>query len=288
VTVPLGKPWGRRPALPTAVASALDDLGRLIVARPELAGAGRSLGEVLRASYSVPSDRPISAPDAEALVTSWRDGVAAFRAAPPPLDGREVRARGLAICEVLRAENPRAAGLHDAARRGRADLLSWWSEILSGHPEEVARQADALGADPDLAASVLRLSLLPALARWSEAIARHRPEGLWGRGECPNCGAAPVLAESRGLEQRRALRCGLCAADWFGDRMRCPFCGETDHRAFRSRFVEGEQDRYRLVHCDGCGLALKVVSTLAALTAPGLVVAELATVHLDLIADEGY
>jgi FdhE protein len=284
--VPLGKPWGRRPAPPADLAAALEDLGRLVGARPELAGAGRTLGEVLRATYSVPSDRPISPPDAESLAMAGRDGVPAFRAAPPLLDCAEIRARGLAICDALRGENPRASALRDAIRRGRADLLAWWGETLAARPDEVARQADALGVDPDLAASVLRLALLPALARWSGAIAPHSPESLWERGDCPHCGAAPVLAESRGLEQRRSLRCGLCAADWPGARLRCPFCGQTDHRAFRSRYVEGEQDRHRLVHCDGCGLALKVMSTLAPLTAPGLLVAELATVHLDLIGEQ--
>ncbi len=54
---------------------------------------------------------------------------------------------------------------------------------------------------------------------------------------------------------------------------------------FHYRFVEGEQERYRLSQCDGCGFRLKVVATLAPLSPPGLLLAELVTVHLDLIAD---
>src|SRR5205823_506094 len=104
---------------------------------------------------------------------------------------------------------------------------------------------------------------------------------VWSRGECPNCGSPPGLAESRGLEQRRYWRCGLCAADWPGERLRCPFCGQTDHRNLHYRFVEGEQGRHRLALCDTCGGRLRVVATLAPVSAPGLLVVELATAHLE-------
>ncbi len=95
-----------------------------------------------------------------------------------------------------------------------------------------------------------------------------------------------MLAESRGLEQRIHLRCGLCAADWPGERLRCPSCGEVESKALHYSFVEGEQDRCRLAHCDTCLYDWKVVSTLTALSAPAMIVADLATVHLDLLADD--
>ena len=112
---------------------------------------------------------------------------------------------------------------------------------------------------------------------------RHRPEGAWRRGDCPNCGEPPLLAESRGLEQRRFLRCGLCAADWPADRLRCPSCGESDPRALRTLDVEGQEGKARLVRCGSCGSGLKVASTFAPFTAPGLLVADLATIHLDFL-----
>jgi FdhE protein len=131
--------------------------------------------------------------------------------------------------------------------------------------------------------SVLRLALLPALARFAEPLAPLFLGISWTRGDCPNCGQIGTLAESRGLEQRRFLRCGLCAGEWPGDRLRCSFCGETDPQALHYRFVEGDRDRHRLALCDRCGGGLKVVSTLMPLSPPGMLVAELDTVHLDLI-----
>ncbi len=53
--------------------------------------------------------------------------------------------------------------------------------------------------------------------------------------------------------------------------------------SLRSLYVVGEESRYRLVVCDSCEFRLKVVSTLGPLSAPGLLVAELATAHLDFV-----
>jgi hypothetical protein len=276
-------PFARREEpTPPALAAALSDLDRLATDRPELAAAGLSLAAVLRASFLVPPpELPVHA-DPSLIVAAWRAGMPAFRAgdSPPALDRDDLRARALAVLETLRAENPLARPFLKALRDGSADPHAWALEALADRPEAVDEQAGAIGVDPALARSVLRLALLPPLSRLSGALAPLRPEGLWTRGDCPHCGSPPVLAESRGLEQRRFWRCGLCAADWEGERLRCPFCGETDHRRLHYRYAEGEQDRYRLSLCDACAGRLKVISTLTPIPAPGLLVVELMTVHL--------
>jgi hypothetical protein len=280
--------WPRRgkaePAPPEP--PALADLERLIAARPELAWAGRTLARVLRAAFRDPVAEPPPHADPELIVDAWRAGVPAFRAgeSPPWIDPDGLRTRAVAVCEALGGDNPHAGPLRAAFLDGSADLHAWALEALGDGPDAAGERAEALGLDPALARSVLRLALLPALARHAERLAGLRAEGMWARGACPNCASPPVLAESRGLEQRRFWRCGLCAADWPGDRLRCPFCGETDHRQLRYRFVEGQQDRERLALCDSCGGALPVVATLSPLTPPGLLVAELQTAHLGMLA----
>jgi FdhE protein len=282
---PLDRLFGRRAEFPATLITALADLDRLIGERPELTTAGRSLAACLRAAFSEPPTESVPAPDPEPIRAAWREGVPAFRSAPPSLDRAGLNARALAVCEALRAENPSASPLHTALRRGRADLLAGWDAVRDGSPQAIEAQATASGLNPSLLGSVLRLALLPALARLAEALAPIRAEFPWSRGLCPNCGQEPVFAESRGLEQRRFLRCGLCAAEWPGDRFRCPFCGEINSHSLPYRFVEGEQNHYRLALCNGCGSSLKVVSTLVPISPPGLLVAELATIHLDLIAE---
>jgi FdhE protein len=112
---------------------------------------------------------------------------------------------------------------------------------------------------------------------------------MWGRGYCPTCGAWPVLAEQRGLEQCRYLRCGLCASSWEVDRLFCPFCTTRDFTVLGYFQVEGEEHRQRVATCDACRGYLKLRSTLTPLTTPQLLVEEIALVHLDLLAlDKGY
>jgi FdhE protein len=97
------------------------------------------------------------------------------------------------------------------------------------------------------------------------------------------------LAEFRGLEQNRFLRCGLCAADWQFPRLRCPFCDNQDHRELGFFHVEGEEGRHRAATCESCHGYVKTVSSLDRLSVPDLLVADLATLHLDLAAaDRGY
>jgi hypothetical protein len=47
-------------------------------------------------------------------------------------------------------------------------------------------------------------------------------------------------------------------------------------------FVEGQAGRYRLSICETCQGRLKVVSTIAPLSPPGMLVTELAMLHLEL------
>lgn len=267
-----------------ALAAALLDLDRLVVRRPELSSAGKSLGELLRAAFSKPvAEIPLHA-ERGLIVDAWRAGVPAFRAgnSAANIPSVDLQKRALAICEVASRENPKAVVLSKSIRDGTADLDRWAARAIAGTLET----SEIAAVDSALARSVLRLALLPALAELSERLSRFRPEVLWMGGDCPHCGGSPLLAESRGIEQRRHWRCGFCAADWRGERLRCAFCGETDHRRLHYRFVEGEQERCRLSLCDSCGGGLPVVSTLGSVSAPGLLVLELETAHLDALLDD--
>ena len=275
----------KRPDSPV-VTSALADLARLGANRPELSDASGSLGKILRAAFSEPIAEVAFEVDPELIISAWRSGISAFRVgeAPPAFDPADIKARGLSVLEAIRGDNRSAKAMITRVIDGSLDLSCWANEAVSDQAFNVDNRAQALGIDAAPARSVLRLVVLPGLERLSRKLATLRAEASWTRGDCPNCGSPPVLAESRGLEQRRHWRCGLCAADWEGERLRCPFCDETDHRKLSFIAAEGEQDRYRVSLCESCGGRLKVVATLGPLTAPGLLVAELATSHLDEVS----
>ncbi len=276
--------FGRRSEPPAALKSALDDLARLVPARPDLAGPAATLARLLSAAFLQPDPMVVPADRLEAMADARSAGLVAFQVAPPRLDGSLINSRGRALAEALAVDNPRGRDLATAIRRRRVDLAAWGAEVLAGRPEAVEAGALDLGIEPTLTSSVLRLALLPTLARVSSALEAHRPGIRADRGDCPDCGSRPLLAESRGLEQRIVFRCGLCAAEWPGERLRCPSCAEADPKALHYSFIEGEQDRFRLAHCDTCRYDWKVVATLTPLSAPALIVADLASVHLDLLA----
>ena len=278
--------WIGRPGPSPELASALGDLERLGTERPELARPARTLADLLLAAFQGTEKQPVSSRDLESLLAGWREGRPAFHTDPPRLDEAALMARMRRLVGALGTEGDAAKDFVRAIRDRRIDLEGWEENVLGGRSDEVARGAETIGIDPALASSVLRLTLLPSLARISLEIDRLRPEGTWDRGDCPNCGSRPLLAESRGLEQRIFYRCGLCAAGWPGERLRCPSCGEARSKSLHHSYVEGEQDRFRLAHCDACLYNWKVVSTLTALSAPAMIVADLATVHLDLLAED--
>jgi FdhE protein len=274
-----------------AVAEARADLDRLARERPTLAAPAALLHELL--PDLVPAERPVPAPPLtpEHARAKRAGGVPLLRGESLSLDTAAVRRRWLAACAALarRADPEQARRLEAAVRRDTVGLEELFRAVLAGQPEAVHARAEALGLDPGLTATVLRLTLLPELAAL-HAVLAPLVEGLpWGRGCCPTCGSWPLLAESRGLEQLRFLRCGLCTAEWEVPRLLCPFCGNRDHRQLGWFGAEGEEGRYRASTCDACRGYVKTVATLGPLGAAGLLVADLATLHLDLAAaDRGF
>jgi FdhE protein len=94
------------------------------------------------------------------------------------------------------------------------------------------------------------------------------------------------LGEYRGLEQTCFLRCGLCAAEWEFPRLCCPFCGNRDYRQLGYLHVEGQEGKERAATCEACSGYVKMLATITALNEPQLLVAEVATLPLDLAATE--
>ena len=116
-----------------------------------------------------------------------------------------------------------------------------------------------------------------------------RSMASWPRGYCPVCGAWPSLAEIRGIERERRLRCGACAADWALPLLRCAYCDELDHEKLGALHAEGEEHLRRVETCESCHGYLKTVTTFDALTARALLLGDIATIELDLVArDRGY
>ncbi|HEV3203268.1 MAG TPA: formate dehydrogenase accessory protein FdhE, partial [Gemmataceae bacterium] len=229
--------------------------------------------------------------ETERAKAKLQEGIPLLRGEQIAIDAKAFRKRWQRACAALEAQQAdgSAVALADAVRYGRLDSAAMVDAVVAGRPEMVQQRAEELGLDPGLATTLLRFTLSPLFTAIETALGPLRAGVVWERGYCPMCGSWPLLGEFRGLDQSRFLRCGLCASGWEVPRLWCPFCGNRDHEHLGLLHSEGEDTKYRASTCDGCRGYVKMISTLSALPPLDLLVADAATLHLDMAAAErGY
>ncbi len=277
------------------VEQALRELAVLGEQHPDLATLATTHAVLLRTAFEdVPQVQPL-AMDAAHAATKLAAGVPLLRGETLAFDPAILRERYLRLCDVLQAGAKQsgehqigqaAATLKAAVQTRSLDVHDLVMDLLAGDPQRVAQRATAFDLDTGLAATLLRWTLLPILEQFATQLQPLRQQTYWDRGYCPTCGAWPVLAEQRGIEQNRFLRCGLCASDWPIEHFRCPFCNTRAHTDLAYLYAEGQEASRRVMLCERCHCYLKQTTTLAPLPTAMLLVTELATLHLDLVALE--
>ena len=147
---------------------------------------------------------------------------------------------------------------------------------------EIARvERDYRGVLRGLASLIAMPMLQTCWRAWAE---RVPPD--WTYGYCPVCGGWPALAEIRGLDGARHLRCGCCGSDWRTEWLRCPFCREGDHENLGSLVSPEGLGRQSIEVCDVCRGYVKTITTLTAIRADDVLLHDLATLPLDMAALE--
>jgi FdhE protein len=206
----------------------------------------------------------------------------------PLLDGASLLVdEGLARDWVRRLVRA-AAGQHTAPKRGAADRVEPLALLEAAIGQDQARMeeiATATGADAAALSPVAQLAAMPLLQACGRQLAA-RVATAWSRGCCPVCGAWPSLAEVRGIDRARRLRCGRCGADWGMEARRCPFCGLDDHRELGALVPEQGGEAQRVETCGACRGYVKTLSTIVPWPGPRVYLEDLATVALDLVALE--
>jgi Protein involved in formate dehydrogenase formation len=293
-STPSDAEWDTGSEPPVSLKAALTELDRHVRRNPDLEPLRQWTESILKVAFMPPgSPVPSLAPEdeqteflLERIREGWREGIPAVRVIAPALDRARLLGRVRAIDEIAGRDHAPTRGLRERLRVDPDPIVACIHDLLVTGEEPMRGLLEQHGLDAAYVFSIFRLTLLGELGEWSARICGHRSELGWTRCDCPVCGAAPALAESRGLEQQRFLRCLRCGAGWPGNRMQCPYCGTSDHRTLRYLFAEEDQNRCRLAICDACGGRLKIITTLAPLSAPGLVVAEFTMLYLDLVDPE--
>lgn len=270
------------PALPKPAPSAVARLDALATTRTEWAPWLNVVREVI-AELSCP------AWDAHPPHTVVGYGLS------PQLVGAALRPDGSAVARLLDRlmSVARAQGLVGLAgpanRRPRAtpidEGLAVFLAAVNGDDAALDRQASRVDATPEgwrALAQLLPMPYLHACARRWTASARS----TWSQGYCPVCGAWPALAEVRGIERARHLRCGRCGAGWPMPALACTYCGITDHDALGTLIVDDKTARWAVEVCRACSGYLKSVTTLQPTPSSEILVTDLASVEFDLAAFE--
>jgi FdhE protein len=198
-----------------------------------------------------------------------------------PLAERWVR-RLLALAAEA---GPEAISLRAAANDVALDARAFLEAAVNADGDRLEALARSLNIDPDALAAVAALAVMPLL----HALRRRFGPGVdprWDEGWCPLCGGWPHLAEQRGLERVRRLRCARCGGDWAQPGVRCPYCDVVGHEARAALVSEQDGEARKVETCSACRGYLKSVSTLRAWDGDEVALTDLATVDLDLVALE--
>ena len=153
---------------------------------------------------------------------------------------------------------------------------------------EIMTAAAERGIDGGALASLAHLAAMPVLRNAGHSLQSAIPQH-WPHGHCPICAAWPIFAERRGLDRSRRLRCGRCAAAWEVQWLTCIYCGERNHE--RLGFLEPDEqgEMLKVETCVTCKGYLKSISSLQGFPAFELLLQDLETIELDLVAlDRGF
>jgi FdhE protein len=257
--------------------NAATGLGELERRKPEWQTWVRLLSEVERAQGEPRWRAPLSDAAPPALAAN-----------APLLQGRRLTIDG-AAARLLLGRLAAAAGDSLARYRPSAEAaVELIAAAVRQDSAEVGALAAAAGVDGGALGSIAHLATVPLLHSCGRLLESLLPR-FWPEGYCPVCAAWPILAERRGLDRSRQLRCGRCAVEWRSQGLRCVYCGERDHRRLGSLVPEDAREVLQVEICHGCGGYLKSVATLQRIPAIDLLLRDLDTVELDLVAvDRGY
>ncbi len=176
-----------------------------------------------------------------------------------------------------------------ALEENRLDMSALLPHIAAGESGPITSAAQNVNLDPGLLMTLAQNALKPALRAWYRQLTPLIKGIPWRKGSCFVCGADATLAELQENNQTKHLRCGSCGADWQFPRLVCLHCGNEDPDTQRHLSAEGLQEKMRVEVCDKCHGYLKVINAFAPALPEMLTVEDLATLHLDYIAEaHGY
>ena len=204
-----------------------------------------------------------------------------------------VDARAIAHAFLQLVRSAHANGTSPLSRLGESaigamDAAALFQIAINRDRERLHAFASNAGVDPAAFEALALLLPMPFLhacnRRWGASAS-----AAWSSRYCPVCGAWPAFAEVLGIERSRHLRCGQCGCDWETHGLTCVYCGMSDHHELVSLVPEDVGSPSSVDACKRCRGYLKVFTRLRGSAPSEVIVEDLATAELDIVAAErGY
>jgi FdhE protein len=192
------------------------------------------------------------------------------------------------LAESAAAGDVIGAGALRGYRPSSDQALALLDAAVRQDRDQLGALAEQAGVGVGALTSVAHLAAFPLLQTCGRLLEDQVPR-FWPHGYCPICAAWPILAERRGLDRSRRLRCGRCAAEWEVQWLCCIYCGEREHGQLGSLVPDDGAETLKVETCSSCRGYLKSVATLQGIPPFELLLQDLETVELDLVAvDRGY
>jgi FdhE protein len=263
-------------------------IDRLILQRPAASTALTAFRELaLLMGQAKPDARPVHVEKGVRDIQQ-REGFPLFSREDLPLDfdaAADLLKKFLA--HLSSADRDDSKGLKKAlkqAESGEDWSRKLFSAILKQDEKVVAEIATEVTLNPNVLAFLGKTALRPSIERLRETADGSIDKTGWDKGYCPLCGSQPDMAcfEKTG---KRYLHCELCGEEWPFPRIKCPFCN-TEEQEKLGYFDAEEEEGFRVYFCRGCLRYIKTIDKKAFEEAAPLELESLATLHLDLLAQE--
>jgi FdhE protein len=207
------------------------------------------------------------------------------------IDAEAARELMLRLARVIgsQGENEPARRIISAIEENAVNVGDLLLHVVSGKMEILISEIKGLDIDHSLLVALAQNVLKPALRFWCRQLTPLAVEIPWHKDYCFVCGAGVNLAELQGNNLEMHMRCGQCGADWRSRRLFCTHCGNEEHLTLGCLYPDDDRGKIRVDVCDRCKRYVKVITTFSPTPAYMLPVEDLATLHLDYIAeDRGY
>lgn len=241
---------------------------------------------ILREEYRKTMAEVFSSVDESLIAAKMAGGLPLIDFSSGHFDLTEPKQYFLALLDIAEKRSPgETTELTEKINRGDFDYDNL---VLSSFYMQDDEQPEEMEEDYfDLIELFLEESLRPSLEIVAQKYAGVIARSGWAEGYCPICGKEPKIGQIRG-EEGRYLFCNQCGFEWHFLRIKCPFCSNEEQQSLAYFTVEGDE-QYRVDVCNECKRYIKIVDFRESKREPNLDVEDIATLHLDILAnEEGY